>query len=339
MAILEGMIRKMKGSAGDLTFKKVNGRTIVSEKATTVKNTRTMAQQKVRMKWANMIQMYKGIAPLLNYGFESKLVGVSDYNMFVKLNSQRTPVYLTKSLVAGGACVVAPYQLSQGSLPSIVITGEGAKAVTNISLGNLTIGDATTIAEFSNAVVQNNKEFEYGDQISFFHIQQKVNAATGIPYGYFKAEAVVLDKENNNLLLATVNKAGFKTVDGFLGHGDDEGDGAYCWIHSRNKNHKTLISTQALIDNNKLLASYTSVEAYEDAVASYGGSKEVFLSPSDGNASASAEGAGNGSGNDSGNGSSTPDSGKDNPSGGSGSTPGSSEGGSGSDTGGGVVSE
>lgn len=331
MAILDGMIRKMKGSAGDLTFKKVNGRTIVSEKATTVKNSRTMAQQKVRMKWANMIQMYKGIAPLLNYGFESKPVGVSDYNMFVKLNSQRTPVYLTKSLVAGGACVVAPYQMTQGSLPSIVIKGEGAKAVTSISLGNLTIGDATTIAEFSNAVVQNNKEFEYGDQISFFNILQKVNAATGVPYGYFKAEAVVLDKENNNLLLATVNKAGFKTVDGFLGHGDDEGDGAYCWIHSRYKNHKTLISTQALIDNNKLLASYTSVEAYEDAVASYGGSKEVFLSPSDSNTSAST--------NDSANkGDNTGTDDKDKPSGGGGSSSGS-EGGSGTDAGGGVVSE
>ena len=331
MAILEGMIRKMKGSAGDLTFKKINGRTIVSEKATTVKNTRTTAQLKVRMKWANMIQMYKGIAPLLNYGFENKAVGVTDYNMFVKLNSQLTPVFLTKSLVAGGACVVAPYQLSQGSLPSIVIKGEGAKAVTNISLGNLTIGDATTIAEFSNAVVQNNKEFTYGDQISFFNILQKVNAATGIPYGYFKAEAVVLDKENNNLLLATVNKAGFKTVDGYLGHGDDEGDGAFCWIHSRYKNHKTLISTQTLIDNNKLLASYTSVEAYEEAVASYGGSKEVFLSPSEGNASAST--------NDSGNkGDNTGTDDKDKPSGGSGSSSGS-EGDSGSDTGGGVVSE
>lgn len=331
MAILEGMIRKMKGSAGDLTFKKINGRTVVSEKATTVKNTRTTAQLKVRMKWANMIQMYKGIAPLLNYGFESKSVGVTDYNMFVKLNSQRTPVYLTKSFVAGGACVVAPYQMSQGSLPSIAIKGEGANAVTDISLGNLTISDATTIAEFSNAVVQNNKEFEYGDQISFFNILQKVNAATGIPYGYFKADAVVLDKENNKLLLATVNKAGFKTVDGFLGHGDDEGDGAYCWIHSRYKNHKTTLSTQTLIDNNKLLPSYTSVEAYEDAVASYGGSKEVFLSPSNGKVEETE-------GDDkdkpsSGSGSTTPGSSE------SGSTPSTPEGGSGSDTGGGVVSE
>lgn len=302
MAILNGMIRKMKGSAGDLTFKTVSGRTIVSEKTTTVKNSRTISQQKVRMKWANMIQMYKGIAPLLNNGFETKAAGVSDYNMFVKVNSQRTPVYLTKSLVASGACVVAPYQITQGSLPSIVTKGEGSKAVTDISLGNLTISTSTTVAEFSNAVVQNNKEYEYGDQISFFSVLQKVNAATGVPYGYFKAEAVVLDKEKNSPLLAIVSKTGFTSTGGYLAHGDDEGNGAFCWVHSRNKNHKTIISSQTLIDNNKLLASYTSPDAYEEAVASYGGYKDTFLTPSEGSTGSSSTGGGSTSGG----GSSTP---------------------------------
>ena len=321
MAILNGMIRKMKGSAGDLTFKTVSGRTIVSEKTTAVKNSRTHAQLKIRMKWANMIQMYKGIAPLLNNGFETKTAGVSDYNMFVKVNSQRTPVYLTKSLVASGACVVAPYQITQGSLPSIVTKGEGSKAVTDISLGNLTISASTTVAEFSNAVVQNNKEYEYGDQISFFSVLQKANAATGVPYGYFKAEAVVLDKEKNTLLLAIVSKTGFTSSGGYLAHGEDEGDGAFCWVHSRNKNHKTIISSQTLIDNNKLLATYTSPDAYEEAVASYGGYKDTFLTPSEGSTSSTGSGStGSGSsGSTSGGGSSTPGSGSSG-SGSSGST-------------------
>lgn len=306
MAILNGMIRKMKGSAGDLTFKTVSGRTIVSEKTTTVKNSRTISQQKVRMKWANMIQMYKGIAPLLNNGFETKAAGVSDYNMFVKVNSQRTPVYLTKSLVASGACVVAPYQITQGSLPSIITKGEGSKAVTDINLGNLTIGASTTVAEFSNAVVQNNKEYEYGDQLSFFDVSQKTNAATGVPYGYFKAEAVVLDKEKNSPLLAIVSKTGFTSTGGYLAHGDDEGNGAFCWVHSRNRNHKTIISSQTLIDNNKLLASYTSPDAYEEAVESYGGYKDTFLTPSEGSTGSSSTGGGStsGSGSTSGGGSS-----------------------------------
>ena len=43
MAILKGIIRKMTGSAGQLTFKRLNGQTIVSEKVSNVKNTRTTA--------------------------------------------------------------------------------------------------------------------------------------------------------------------------------------------------------------------------------------------------------------------------------------------------------
>ena len=51
MAILNGIIKKMTGSAGQLTFKTVNGQTVVSEKVTVVKNARTAGQQRQRMKW------------------------------------------------------------------------------------------------------------------------------------------------------------------------------------------------------------------------------------------------------------------------------------------------
>ena len=96
MAILNGILKKLNGSAGSLTFKQVNGQTVVSEKATTVKNTRTPAQQRQRTKWGNVVQMYKGICPLINYGFESKAPGCSDYNMFMKVNMKNSDIYLTR---------------------------------------------------------------------------------------------------------------------------------------------------------------------------------------------------------------------------------------------------
>ena len=163
MAILNGIIKKMTGSAGQLTFKTVNGQTVVSEKVTVVKNARTAGQQRQRMKWVNIIRMYSGIAPLLKNGFEKKMAQQSDYNMFVRLNSAASPVYLTKSEADGGGCIAAPYQITQGSLPSIVITGEGAEAKTDIALGSLTISASTTVAEFAKAVVDNNADFDYGD--------------------------------------------------------------------------------------------------------------------------------------------------------------------------------
>ena len=317
MAILNGIIKKMTGSAGQLTFKTVNGQTVVSEKVTVVKNARTAGQQRQRMKWVNIIRMYSGIAPLLKNGFEKKMAQQSDYNMFVRLNSAASPVYLTKPEADGGACIAAPYQITQGSLPSIVISGEGAEAKTDIALGSLTISASTTVAEFAKAVVDNNADYNYGDQISFYNILQRVNAETNIPYCQFSACYVVLDKDSAVKLWDLVKKVGFASVGGVLAHGEDEGDGVFAWVHSRYENGKTRVSTQFLINANSILADYQDDEAYALACKSYGGENSVFLTPTLNGVSAGASG-GSSSG-----GTQNPPAGSDSGSGGGGTPDGS----------------
>ena len=307
MAILNGLICKMKGSAGQLTFKQVNGQTIVSEKVTAVANPRTDAQMQTRTKFTNIIQMYRGIRPLLNYGFESKPKNLSDYNMFVKVNMQRTPVYLTKQAIAGGACVAAPYQFSQGSLPAIVISGSGNSAKTDIYLRGIPLGSATTVAQFAQAVVENNADYRYGDQISFFRIAQKVNEETGIPYCQFSASKVVLDAaDTETKLWDAVNRVGFSAVDSVLGHSESNFVGAFGWVHSRKTDGKTLVSSQSLVSaNDTLLAEHQGDMAYNLAKSSYGQSTEAFLVPDGestaggGNAPSGGGNSGGGGGNDS----------------------------------------
>ena len=327
MAILNGILKKLNGSAGSLTFKQVNGQTVVSEKVTAVRNSRTPAQQRQRTKWGNVVQMYKGIMPLINNGFESKAVGCNDFQMFMKVNMPVTDIYLTRQEVAGGGCIAAPYQITQGSLPSIVISGEGDNVRTDISLGGLTIDENTTVKDFAQAVVNNNADYDYGDQISFFDVLQRVNAVTGIPYCQFLATNVVLDKASEVKLLDMVSKYGFATVDGFLGHIEGEGAGVFAWVHTRKSSGKTLVSTQSLINNNAdMIAEYSGAEAYKRSVKTYGGENSAFLTPgttttqaTDGSASAggtpTTPPSGGGSGSDTGGGS-------------------DSGGGSGSDTGG-----
>ena len=303
MAILNGIASKLKGSAGNLTFRRSAGRTIVSEKVTEVKISRTEPQQRHRTKWANVVQMYKGIRPLLNYGFENRPKNLSDYNMFVKVNMQQTPVYLTKQQVAGGACVAAPYQITQGSLPTIVTSGTGSSAATDIYLGSLSLGASTTVAEFSQAVVSNNEDYRYGDQISYFLIKQKVNADTGIPYCQFSAAKVVLDAADTTILWDAVPRNGFYAQDAMLGHYGNDGDCVFAWVHSRKSaNGKTLVSSQTLIPANTKLADYQGDAAYNLASSSYGQSMSAFLSPEgdgstgDGGSTPSGDGGG---GNDS----------------------------------------
>ena len=287
MAILNGLIRKMNGSAGQLTFKQVNGLTIVSEKMTSIKNPRSEAQMRTRTKFTNIVSMYRGIRPLLNYGFEAKPKTLSDYNMFVKVNMQRTPIYLTKQAVAGGACVATAYQISQGSLPAIVLTGTGQNVKTDIRLGGESITSSTTVAQFAAAVVQNNADYRYGDQISFFLVKQMVNAETGIPYCQFSAAKVILDAANDEKLSdVTGGSHGFASADGVLAHVGNDGDCAYAWVHTRKSDGKTLVSSQSLVSANTKEAEYKGDAAYNLSKSSYGSSIESFLVP-DGNATGS----------------------------------------------------
>ena len=280
MAILNGILKKLNGSAGSLTFKQYAGQTVVSEKISVVKRSNTPMQMRQRTKWGNVIQMYKGICPLINYGFESKPVGKSDYNMFIKVNMKGSDIYLTREEVAGGGCIAAPYQLTQGTLPSIVVTGSGDNVRTDISLGDLTIDAETTVKDFAQAVVNNNADYDYGDQISFFDVLQRVNAVTGIPYCQFLATNVLLDKASEVKLLDMVSKYGFATVDGYLGHIEGEGAGVFAWVHSRKSSAKTLVSTQSLINNNaEVIAEYSGAEAYKRSVKTYGGESSAFLTP------------------------------------------------------------
>ena len=280
MAILNGILKKLNGSAGSLTFKQYAGQTVVSEKISVVKRSNTPMQMRQRTKWGNVIQMYKGICPLINYGFESKPVGKSDYNMFMKVNMKGSDIYLTREEVAGGGCIAAPYQLTQGTLPSIVIVGSGDNARTDIKLGDLTIDAETLVKDFAIAVVSNNADYDFGDQISFFDVLQRVNAVTGIPYCQFLATNVVLDKASEVKLLDLVSKYGFATVDGYLGHIEGEGAGVFAWVHSRKSSAKTLVSTQSLVNNNdEMIAEYSGDQAYKRSVKTYGGESSAFLTP------------------------------------------------------------
>ena len=282
MARLTGIISKLNGSAGNLTFRQKSGKTIVSEKITQTTNAKTELQLKHRMKWANIIREYQVLQPYMKLAFGGTRNGRNDYNKFVSTNLSMIPVYLTKAEVNAGMCIVAPYEITQGNVKSITISGKGKKAVTDISLGTLSITSTTTVAEFSNAVVLNNKLYEYGDQITYFLVHQVVNEVTNIPMAEVDACCIVLNKSNEAKLLALVDARGFSVQEGCLAAlaSNDFGDHGMVWIHSRKHNAKTVISTQYLVCENKLLEQYQGDDAYQNAVESYGGVNDVYLTPS-----------------------------------------------------------
>ena len=285
MAILKGIFRKQTGSIGDMTLRVVNGQTVTSEKVT--RNTsKTFAQMVRRVQWANVVNLFRAFEGTLHPSFESRPRNWSDYNAFLSANIGQFGVYLTASEASQGGCLVAPYQITRGSLPSVGMgTTEAGVITSDIKVGALDITDETTLAAFSAAVRANNSGWEYGDQLSAFVALQKVNTITQVPYVEVHAYEITLAEDDETLVLDLIDNdpTCFAVVDQKLCLNAPINGGA-CYVHSRKDGQKTRVSTQRFTATNDLLDAYTTEAKRTEAIISYGGKTSgEFLTPNLGN--------------------------------------------------------
>ena len=270
----------MRGSVDEMTFRELKGQTTVSAKVGP-NNSKTYPQMVRRVRWANIVNFWRAMSGYDRPSFESKPRTWSDFNAFMSANIDGTPVYLTAEEARQGAVVVAAYQITRGSLPSIAMAaGTGDVPVSNISLGNLVIDQDTNLKQFSLAVINNNPQFLNGDQITCFIFTQAQNSVTGVPYADFQAYEVTLNTMDEETLLSElVPSNGFTTVDGKLGCGGAV-VGGVCYVQSRKTANRILVSSQTLFVNNALLAQYQTTVKRTEAIQSYGGkTSQLFLAP------------------------------------------------------------
>ena len=267
-----------------MTLRQTNGMVVTSEKVT--KNTsKSYAQMRRRVQLRNIQNIWRAFNGLDRPSFENRTRRQSDANMFVKANLGMVPVYLTRSEASQGGAVVAPYEVSFGSLPSISVSANGTSGEvgTDISLGSLTVGDSTTLKQFSDAIVENNPTFKFGDQITAFVAYQSVNTVTGVPYVDVKAFEVTLDHEDTETLVADLDPE--LLVFAKQGSSDKLGmnqtvNGGVVYVHSRKGVGRTLVSTQRMVVSNTLLARYQSGAKLTEAIQSYGGKvSSAYLVP------------------------------------------------------------
>lgn len=292
MAILKSLIvRGGRKQIGGMVLYSRNGETIARELAPQVSNPRTPAQMEQRVKLSNLVSFYRANAGWMKGAFENKKERESDYNAFVAANISNSMVALSKADVAAGAAVVAPYKITSGSLPIVETVLNGQDLVSNLFVGALTIGSSTTIGALSQALLENNNGLEEGMQISVIINLQLASAGTGVPYITARAYEMILDTQNTELVesvipdgileaVGSTNKAlGINTT--------DLGDGAAAFVLSKTIGGRILVSTQSLVffGSNATYRNYTSITAWNGAIASYGEGADVFLS------SASAGGA------------------------------------------------
>lgn len=271
MSKFVGIFRKQRGKVGDFVFRKQGDEYIVSEKPPkkgTSEGTRNQAMY--RAQWGNLVRFWQSFSHRDKPSFEAANINVSHFNLFMRANINGTRVYLTKEEVRLGGCVVAPYRVSEGSLPVVPLTYEsGGYYASTIQLGDLPIAAGTTVSQFSRAVLDNNNDFQIGDQIAVFIATQIVESVGGLPRVQMKGVKIELDLDDEITLLTDVMGTGnVSSVDGHLCVA--RGDGAAI-VHSRKTSTgETLVSTQSFVVNNAVLSQYTTSEARLKAAESYG---------------------------------------------------------------------
>lgn len=274
-------IGQATGSINDITYKVRGGKTIGSFKIDKKGRGGSFRQVVRRAQWGNLVNVFQSFQGDLHPSFEGRNALVSDFNLFIKANLGKN-IFLTAEEVRLGAALAADYVITEGKLPSIVVSaGTGDVPVSNLGLGSLTIDATTTVAAFSQAIIRYNNGYVNGDQISCFYMKQLVNSNTQIPYVITKAQEITLNTSDTETLVRDVVDAeGFSSLDGFLAL-DQPIDGSVAWVHSRkDADGSTTVSRQEMYATNSILPSYQNQSKMMAAVISYGGkTTQDFLTP------------------------------------------------------------
>ena len=104
----------------------------------------------------NLGAIFKLFSGMLRKGFEGLPAKMSVYNAFIQANLGRVKVYITRSTRLNGGAILAPYQITRGSLPSIVMTQTTSRLTkSSVNIGTLAIDDTTTIGQLATAISRN----------------------------------------------------------------------------------------------------------------------------------------------------------------------------------------
>ena len=276
------------GAVGDTTYYVRDGEQIARQSKNNSNYgagaSRSEAQQRRRVKWANLVNFYKACQFWMPKAFESVKPGQTMYNKFMQLNINESQVGLTKDMAQSGCAVLQPYQVSKGSLPAIEVGGNDVTAVYVTSIRvTQAISGSTTVGALATDIIANNQEFQNGDNIAIVCFNWFKDAQQ-YPYVRSAYYEVTLNTSSTVALSAalpagTLTKSasdtlGIITPDGVL---DPH---AITVIHTRKVSGQLKVSTSFISSPDFGYANdYTGEEWIQECIDSYGVDIEVPLDP------------------------------------------------------------
>lgn len=286
MAIVKNFwLKNSTKKLGGAVIYQAMGQTRSRMLAESIANPRTQSQMTQRVKWSNLVNLYRVNRPWMKYSFETKKDNQSDYNKFMSLNVANSNIYLPKNVAAAGGCVVEGYLITQGSLPSIEYTYDGTndRWSSNIYLGPAFLFNNTTVAQLSKAILDNNPAIREGDQLSFIRMTQLTNTESGFPYVVEREYEMLVSLTSTALVgdylpLEYVDSTEDSTMSQLCINNSGNA-GGFLMVISRTIGGKTFVSSQRIIvaNNSALISAYSSAAALQAAIDSYGVSDEPFL--------------------------------------------------------------
>lgn len=279
------------GRVGDTTYYVRDGEQIARQSQNNsnygATASRTPAQMSRRVKWANLVNLFKGMKSWQPKAYDFKKKGQTDYNLFMALNINSAKVCLTKDMAMNGCGCWEAYQISRGSLAPIgLVAGSTVgTAVTNIKC-NIQLASSTTIGALSAEIIEKNPMFLNGDNIAIIGFWTVLDDR-GYPYSGTDYQELTLDTTSQVTLsdaglwnyISTSSSSTIQLDKQTVTGGTTTHMVA---IHTR-KDSALQVSTQALCPVNDIYSAQFMGDEWEElCISTYGLDGEVPLDPGSG---------------------------------------------------------
>lgn len=279
----------MKGRAGSFSFYSSKGRQVarVAQNSSNYGESarRSEAQQKRRVKWANLVNVYKLMSGTLHGAYETKRENETDYNAFMRKNLPLATIALTKDEAASGVAIPQAFIISEGRIQSSglkkVVGSVDGSYVCRLKLEPNADYSEASVGTLTAALMDNNADMHVGVQISLICIT--LDYDTSGPVASFTRKELTLsaDDERPAVEVLGVNaiagsSAGLMTVSGL------NSDAYYGMILSDSSKGELHVSSESLVTGDSEAENqYSSEEQVAKAMESYGVDAARFLDSGD----------------------------------------------------------
>lgn len=283
------------GGAGGYSFYVRKGEQVIRQRKNNSNYgsgaSRTYAQMIRRIKWGNLVNVFKAMKSWQPKAYDSKKQGQTDYNIFMQLNINRATAALTREMCLSGCAVIEPCQVSRGSLPPIALAlaGSGNQYVSDIVISNAIQG-STTVGQLSTDILANNPQFKEGDNLAFCFFYNWKDSRVEWPFVSTRYTEITLDTTSATVVnsIPALDNRLSKSTGGNLQASWSAGtplspnnEVGMVLIHTRKSASMLAVSSQEIVTNgNSILSSFVGNTWYQTCIDTYGLTDEVPLDPS-----------------------------------------------------------